>query len=341
MMALMHGDLLNQLEVFSPAWWARGAQMQTVLGHYTNHPRKPAKEHAVSIDLGDGDQLIAIENRPDDVSNIEGVVLLMHGLGGDADAKYMLSSAHRFVENNWVTFRLNHRGAGAGAGLATRLYNSGLSNDISKALKVVAESYPRLPIIAIGYSMSGNALLKYLGEQQEAAIECIAGAIAVNPPIDLGLCVAELESARNWVYHLRFTGLLRDQHLANSSLLRVDSLPKKSRARSIRQFDEQVTVPAWGYKNPDDYYRKASAIHYIDSIAAPTLVITCDDDPFVSVEQFHKIAWPASVALHITQGGGHMGYLCDQQTHLGDRRWLDYATLACSRYFASQVHGHE
>ncbi len=326
-------ELVAQLEEFSPVWWARGCHSQTILGHATNRCPAPEGERRHTIELDDGDKLVAVENRPPGQSKVEGVALLMHGLGGDAEGRYMLSATRRFVEHGWAVFRLNQRGAGAGAGLATRLYNSGLSGDVARVVEFINELFGETLLVAVGYSMSGNMLLKYLGEQGEKAARCLAGAIAVNPPVKLATAIASTAKLRNYVYQHRFVRLLHSQLAANARDNDAAVHPRSSRAKTISDFDADVTVPSWGFADPEDYYARESAAPHLKSISVPTLVITADDDPFVPVEQFESSSWSDTVTVHITRGGGHMGYLSKTRTPFGDRRWLDHAVLTASRWF--------
>ncbi len=326
----------HELEPFRPPRWAQGKHRQTVLAHLFNRARELTDTRFHQIALDDSDRLMLQENRPTAGAPSTGTVLLLHGLGGDATSVYMLSAARRFVEIGWPVFRLNLRGAGSGAGLAQRMYHSGLSSDIDATLRWIGANEPARRVVAVGFSMSGNTLLKYLGERGQAAADCLGGAIAVNPPIDLARTVQQLESGSNTLYHHRFTHLLKQQVRVNR---RATGRPDGSRlrCRTIREFDTRFTAPSWGFADANEYYRRASALPRLTSIARPTAVLMCDDDPFVPVEPIESASWPDEVRLLITRGGGHMGFLSQQTTPLGDRRWLDYAliTLAQAVLFPS------
>lgn len=315
---------------FVPPVWAKGAHAQTVLGHLLNRPKGPTSTTARQVDLPDGDALVMLEDAPNDAPRA--AVLLMHGLGGDANARYMVSAANGLRTLGCVTYRLNQRGAGEGAGRAKRTYHSGRTEDAGAAVRWVARRHPGLPLIAVGYSMSGNILLKYLGET--ASTSGLAGAVAVNPPVDLAQCIAALERRENRFYHRRFTKLLQTLLENNATRSTEPPVVTSTNARSVREFDTAVTAPSWGFESAEHYYDVESARHVVHHIVTPTWVITTADDPFVPVSTFHELSWPDAVRLHIADRGGHMGYVARRPTPSGNRRWLDYAILAITEKFA-------
>jgi predicted alpha/beta-fold hydrolase len=150
---------------FQPARWAPGGHLQTVVGYYFPAPEQLHQTQFHTVKLDDGDALKLCENQPESNTKIRGVALLMHGLGGTAQSPYLRRAAMCFREHGWIVFRMNHRGCGEGRGLARKLYHSGKSDDVSQALQHIAKLYPALPLVAVGFSLSGNALLKLLGEK--------------------------------------------------------------------------------------------------------------------------------------------------------------------------------
>lgn len=308
-----------------------GAHAQMIAGHLFNRPKQRSESHRFAVALPDGDQITIMIDSPEMAPRAG--VLLMHGLGGDADAKYMLSVTKRLIDKGYIVFRMNHRGAGQGAGLVSRMYNAGLSNDVGYALDTIHDRFPELSLVCIGFSMSGNTILKYAGERGHGVSSALRGIIAVNPVIDLEQCISAIEGLNNRIYHQRFTRLLISQLMANQRLCRV---PKDvHRIRSVREYDDEVTAPAWGFPNASAYYRNESAIASIPSIVCPVVVLSTDDDPLIPVSIFSEVQWPDHTRLYITQGGGHMGYISRRKTPLGDRRWMDYFIVYSTDLFLS------
>jgi len=222
---------------------------------------------------------------------------------------------------------MNHRGCGAGRGLARLTYHSGKSDDISLVLQKMADLYPGQPIIAVGFSLSGNALLKLLGENRNPIPEQMAGGIAVAPPIDLTKCATKIHAVRNRLYERRFTGMLRDAVLDRRqqfSDFPDFTLPRKM---SIRDFDEICTAPLHGFRSAEDYYTRCSAKQFIPGLFIPTVLLAAANDPFIPRETFDHLPHSKWLACYLSASGGHMGYVSAGETPFGTHRWGDYAVL--------------
>ena len=273
------------------------------------------------------------ENRPEENTKTRGVVLLMHGLGGTAQSPYMRRMAAAFQKHGWIVFRLNHRGCGEGRGLARQLYHSGKSDDVSAALQYVAKSYSDLPLVAVGFSLSGNALLKLLGEKIHPLPANLRGAIAVCPPINLSLCSAALARPSNWIYAQRFVRMvqacIREREADFPDFPRFD-FPWNL---TLRQFDERCTAPLNGFASAEDYYQKCSARQFLADISHPTFLLACDNDPFIPHEAFHDLPRHQFLQTQITRSGGHMGFVSAKTTPWGNRQWLEYTVLNGTQRF--------
>ncbi len=265
-------------------------------------------------------------NRPV-ARRIDGIVLLMHGLGGHADSPFMLRVADKLLQRNWMTFRLNHRGSGQGKGLAKGIYHAGKSEDLQPVLKKIAELYPDQRIVVVGFSLSGNLLLKYLGEQKHFPPENFAGAIAVSPPIDLSLSAQAMSRLRNRPYDLRFTRLLkklvREHQQEFADFPRVD-LPFNL---TLYGFDQIVTAPVHGFASAEDYYAQCSAKQFLANLSHPAVILAADNDPFIPKETYMNLPRKDSIKLYLTRSGGHMGFISKQKTSWGDYRWMDEAVV--------------
>jgi predicted alpha/beta-fold hydrolase len=252
----------------------------------------------------------------------------MHGLAGHAGMPYMVRAARRLVETGFVSVRLNHRGSGSGAGLSKKLYCSAMSDDVQAVLDFLVARHPGLPLFAVGYSMSGNVLMKYLCDSPQAAATRLSAAVAVCPALDLSATMESLEKRRNVLYHHRFVRQLVDQARASARASGRDLGRLLEKVRTVRNFDEVLTSADWGFQGAQDYYEKASSWPYLDRVAVKTLVLADEDDPIVPVSSARSASFSSSVKLLITRGGGHMGYLSQTPTPFRDRRWMDYAVVA-------------
>ncbi len=313
---------------FNPHPFLKGGHRQTILGYYLPSPKHLRGTNVHYIKISGGDKLALCENRPNRKSTFQRAILFMHGLGGKAGSSYMLRIAHLFQNRGWITFRMNHRGCGEGIGLARQTYHSGRSEDASAAMIKIEELYPHSPLVTVGFSLSGNVLLKLLGEKKEPLATNLAGAIAVAPPINLSLCAAALCQSQNRVYDLRFMRLLkkamkeRREHFLDFPEFDFKWWMK------LRDFDELCTASLNNFKSAEDYYSKCSAKQFLSEVSTPTYLLASDDDPFVPKESFDDLPENEFLDFNLTKSGGHMGYVSAEKTPLGTHRWLDYAVLA-------------
>jgi hypothetical protein len=200
----------------------------------------------------------------------------------------------------------------------------------------VSEVYPDTPIIAVGFSLSGNALLKLLGENRHPFPGNLRGAIAVTPPIDLSLCAAALCKTSNWIYDVRFVRMLK-----TAVRERRQAFPEFPKLRfpqrmTIRDFDEICTAPLNNFLSAEDYYSKSSAKQFLANINLPTLLLASLDDPFIPRQTFKNLPANSNLWVHLTTSGGHMGFVPATKTPLGNHRWMDYAVLHQAERFVRE-----
>lgn len=299
-------------------FWADSGHSQTLWSHFLKSPELENFGTQFEVDLPDGDRLFCF--------HIPGasdtVVSVYHGLSGDVTSDYMQRTALVCQKLGHSVVLVNHRGAGIGAAYARNPYHSGRAEDMSAVLKKLREMFPAKKQIAVGFSMSANILLCLLGGfRGEVKPDA---AITVNAPIDLMQGSQLLKTGFNRIYDLRFVLRLRknvEEKFRQGLITQKYEIPAWS---TIWDMDQIYTAPAAGFKDRFDYYQNCSAIHYLSKIQTPTYVLTAQDDPFVSVENYMKASFSKSTMLHVEARGGHMGYLAKQNTPLGSVRWLDY-----------------
>ncbi len=309
---------------FSPARWAPGGDLQTLAGYLLPSPTQLSNTKLHYVPVSDEDRLALCENLPS-TQSAQGILLLLHGLGGHADSPYMLRIAARFLAQGWITFRLNHRGAGQGRGLARRLYHAGMSEDLGPVLQRIFELRPDLPIVVSGFSLNGNMLLKYLGEGWQTPPTNLCGAIALCPPIDLALSSHAMRRKKNRLYDLRFVGLLKramQERYADFSDFPPYPL---SEVATVYDFDQRVTAPHHGFLSAEDYYEQCGAQQFLPKVSLPTIIIASADDPFIPKQSFLNLPRNELIKVFLTHSGGHMGFVARNKTAWGDFRWMDYA----------------
>lgn len=309
-------------------WWANNGHLQTILGNYlpgaeSRHPSEPFR-----LPLADGDQL-AGRHYPGETPVL---TLVFHGLGGDDQAHYVrrtVALARGLGHHVWT---LNHRGCGAGRGLARRPYHSGSGDDLGEVFAAARTRHPQLRQLAVAYSLSANALLLNLGGGLAAAAAQPDAAIAVNPPVDLGACSDRIHQGLNRLYELRFIRRCRKAIRQRVEDGLIPDLYPTRPAMSLRDFDEVYTSKAGGFLDAADYYRRCSARHHLAGITVPTVLLMAKDDPFIPWEHALQAQPLPSVHLHLEPRGGHMGYL---SRDLPGGRWLPYAVAHYARQLLS------
>jgi predicted alpha/beta-fold hydrolase len=322
---------------FKPPWWLRGPHAQTIASALM--PHRPPEHRAVlrNVELDDGDALAVHDDTPDGWQLGGRVAILSHGLADNHSSPLLVRLTEKLTQRGVRVFRWDMRCCGAGLALARRPYHAGCSGDLAAVVERVvawcregaAVNSPDPDLALFGVSLSGNVLLKYLGEAPDRVPAAVRCAISVNPPIDLVVGCESIASRANRIYDRYFTGILV-KHLEAWWRVRPDAVrpAETARPRTLRQFDDWFTAPAIGYRDALEYYRHSSAAQFIPTIRVPTTIITSRDDPFVPFEMFatDRVAYPKSVRLVVTDQGGHVGFI-GQTGDDPDNRWLDWRVV--------------
>ena len=306
-----------------PPLWARSGHGQTILSHLlpTRAPALDPNQDRVTVHdvpLEDGDRLRAFHHP----GTTDVLVMIFHGLSGDSSADYVRLAIGAARRSGHSVLAVNHRGCGAGRGLARGLYHSGRGDDLGAVCAYAREHLPESRRLIVGFSLSGNALLLNL---QRRDWEQPDAGIAINPPVHLEHCSERISSGVNRVYDQRFvrrcTRLLRER-VEDGLLPRDYAIPKVA---TLWEFDERVTAPLGGFADARDYYARCSTWQGFEAIERPVVLLTAADDPFVPVEDFEGARKAPCVHLHVEPTGGHVGYLEGIAGRLGARKWLSGA----------------
>ena len=238
-------------------------------------------------------------------------LIVLHGLEGSSEAHYVLGVTEKALHFGFNVIRMNMRNCGATEHLSRTLYNAGMSGDLISVIRELRQR-DRLPTFFLaGYSLGGNLVLKAAADLADSGSELLSGVSAVSPPLDLALCIDELEKNHNQVYQLRFLlGLkakLRRKHRLFPDRFDIGKLRQ---IHSVREFDDCYTAPDGGYGNAENYYRSASALPVLERIRVPALIIQAQDDPFVPFRSFRseKLRTPY-LTLLTPLHGGHAGFI--------------------------------
>lgn len=309
-----------------PPLWARSGYLQSVLGNYLPLPPLSVSAQRSEVQLADGDRLAVRIFAPSGSAaqpDSPTVICAFHGLGGHGERPYMQRVVDLGTARGCEVWTVDHRGCGQGRGLARGIYHSGVAADLSRVFSEVRRRSPAARVIAIGFSLSANALLLCLGDGHGGPHHHPDAAIAVNPPINLARCAELICAPQHRLFNLYFVqGCVRYARQRATDGLPLGSSAPPHLRMSLKEFDDAFTAPLGGFRDRHDYYEKASALPHLSRIQRPTVILHAEDDPFIDVADFQRAALGPGIHLHLERHGGHLGYV---SRDLPYRRWLDYA----------------
>lgn len=287
---------------FRPAWWLPGAHLQT-LWPFLFRPAALRGLQTERLDTADGDFIDLAWSGPADGP----VVLVLHGLEGGLGSHYVRRTASALTGAGYRPCVMQFRGCSGVPNRLARSYHSGDTADLAFVLDTLRGS-GRAPQAVVGFSLGGNVLLKWLGEQGAASgIRC---AMAVSVPFRLDDAARRMAGGLSRIYqkHL-LDSLVAKCELKFRSHPAPTTTPLKA-LKTFRQFDDQVTAPLHGFAGVDDYYARASSRQYLPGIATPTLILHARDDPFMYPDTAPaEDELPPMVQLELTAHGGHVGFV--------------------------------
>jgi len=290
-------------------WWLPGGHLQTIYARLLAR-RYPVRYRRERWETPDGD-FIDLDwlDAPADGARL---IVLFHGLEGYSQSHYALSLMKFAAARGWRGVVPHFRGCSGEANRLARSYHSGDSREIDWVLRRLKREHPRGEIHAAGVSLGGNMLLKWLGEEGEAAGAAIARAAAVSTPLNLMAAAGELDSGiKKFLYTRYFLRSLRPRALAKiiDHDLAIDARAIRASA-TFRQFDDLFTAPVHGFKDARDYWTQSSSKPWLAQIRVPTLVLNARNDPFLpesALPDPNEVS--DSVTLEFPAAGGHVGFV--------------------------------
>lgn len=239
-------------------------------------------------------------------------VLLLHGLEGSGDASYLRGMMAAVSHAGLNVAALEFHSCGPTPPSCPQLYHSGRTDEIAVAVERLMTLWSGQPIAACGFSLGGNALLKYLGERQDRSP--LVAAVGISVPFDLAACAASLDAPGFFasVYRKRFLKSLRRKAIASAKAHEVPFTVEQVMAcKSFRQFDDLVTAPLFGFANAADYWARNSSKPFLTRIVCPTLLISAEDDPFIPASALPRDIneHNPKVTLQVCAQGGHTGFM--------------------------------
>jgi hypothetical protein len=239
------------------------------------------------------------------------LLVLFHGLEGSSQSQYAVAFAD-FAAAHGLAFAVPHfRGCSGELNLAPRAYHSGDHAEVDWMLQRFAAEHPGRPLIAVGVSLGGNALLRWAGEAGETACQRVRAVAAVSSPLDLAAGGHAIGRGFNRLVYTRvFLSTMVPKALQkleqHPGLFDRDALLA---ARDLYSFDNLFTAPLHGFKDTDDYWARASAKPVLADIRVPALALNARNDPFVPADSLPGTQDAGRyVTLWQPGQGGHVGF---------------------------------
>ena len=323
---------------YEAPWWLPGGNLQTIWAAlYARRLQDgPVRFRRERWDTPDGDFIDAdwLEEGASPASAARPVLVLLHGLEGSSSSHYAQAFADVARQQGLAYVVPHFRGCSGEINRAPRAYHSGDYVEVDWILSQVRSRHAG-PVIAVGVSLGGNALMRWAAEAGSQAAQRAAAVAAVCSPLDLAAGGAAIGRGFNrWVYTTMFLRTMKPKALAklaqHPGLFDADALLA---ARDLYAFDNLFTAPLHGFADTEDYYARASAKPHLHRLGLPALLLNARNDPFVPASSLPDASQvSADVTLWQPDAGGHVGFPSGAPpAHV---RWMPLAVTAWLRQAA-------
>jgi hypothetical protein len=327
---------------FEPRRGLSNGHLQTIVANYFPRPafRLSAVSETVEVDPADGSRVLChCHWQPEPGRAQRLTVVLVHGLEGSSDSRYIQAVTARAWDAGCNVVRMNMRNCGGTEALTPTLYHSGLSGDVGVVVRHYAGRLGLERMALAGYSMGGNLVLKLAGEWGNQPPLCAVAAVC--PAIDLAPGADALHEPANRLYEWNFLRGLMARYARKKKLFPGIYAPARDFGpiRSIRQFDDKILARYWNFRNADDYYHRAASARVVERIAVPTLILHAQDDPFIRLrpETRAKLLANPHVTFVETRHGGHCAYLSRERGN--EIHWAEATVIRFLLAVTGQAHG--
>ncbi|KAF0690281.1 Aste57867_18307 [Aphanomyces stellatus] len=335
------------LQKYHPTWYLFNGHLQTMMVALSNKAPQIAYKRQL-LTLPDGGTVsldwalptsMVVESINDKTN--QPTILMLHGLTGSSEEPYIRKTVEKLLTDGWRVVVLNARGCGRNPVTSSKLFCPAYTDDVREAVNHVIHQHltPGAPLLAIGFSLGANILLKYIGEEGPRCP--LKAAVSVANPYDF--VVTNLHMTHSWfnriVYNAGMTQNLLKMvfHETNAHEHLVDhphiDMARLREAKTLTEYDDHFSRHTFGYLTPMDLYRDASSAAYLKHIAIPTLCLSAADDPICphTVIPYAECRANPNIVLAVTHSGGHIGYFTSQ--HLFD----DSPSMWCADVVAQYV----
>jgi predicted alpha/beta-fold hydrolase len=297
--------LLSQSD-YQPPYWLKNPHFNTI---YAALFRKVELTYERErLDTPDGDFI----DLDWSVRGADRLIVVLHGLEGHAGRPYIKGTIRWFNHHGWDGVGMNFRGCSGEPNRQLHSYHLGASGDLQLVLDHIFALDRYRQIVLMGYSLGGNVVLKYLGEQGANLSPVIRSGIAISVPCDVASCNREINRWHNWLYRWQFMKTMNEKILEKSKAHpEFEALPQGRKARNFNEYDEWYTAPIHGFEGAADYWQKTSCLQFIPAIQVPTLLVNALDDTFLSQQSYpyNHAKELGHFFLETPRYGGHVGFV--------------------------------
>lgn len=304
---------------FKPAWWLPNAHFQTLWPSLFRKYHQPLTLKRERIELQDGDFIDLDWVEPEKKAP---VVIILHGLEGSIRSHYAQGMLQAVSRAGWRGLFMHFRGCSGEINRYLPSYHSGHTEDLDFVVKEIKKREPHTAFAAVGFSLGGNVLIKWLGETAKA--NPLTAAVAISVPFELNKAVLRINRGFSRIY---------ERHLLNCLIIKMKrkldnqkapvTLPPLDQLRTLLDFDNHITAPLHGFKNAEDYYKQCSSRAFLKKISKPTLLLQAKDDPFMVADLIPSVSELSSfVTLELQDKGGHVGFV-EGKSPWAPEYWLE------------------
>lgn len=304
---------------FKPAWWLPNSHFQTLWPSLFRRQIKHLVLKRERLELPDGDfvDLDWADNKKPCP-----IVMILHGLEGSIESPYAKGMLQALQKSGWRGVFMHFRGCSGENNRFARSYHSGDTCDVDYVAREIKRRERSIPLAAIGFSLGGNVLVKWLGET--GAKNPLTAAVAISVPFELGKVARRINRGFSRLYQRHFLHYLRLKMKKKFSDRKAPiPMPPLKQLRTLVDYDNQITAPLHGFKDAEDYYTKSSSRQFISQISIPTLLLQAKDDPFMVDDLLPtQEELPDQVKLELLDKGGHVGFVSGRFPWAADY-WLE------------------
>jgi uncharacterized protein len=248
---------------------------------------------------------------------------------GNSTRPYVLGGVKAFNLAGYDALVWNHRGLGGENNRFERITTHGSSDELEEVINYALSKNQYDEIVLVGYSKGGNISLKYAGEKGENIPSQIKNVVAISTPTDLQGSVDAMGKDGFYTnrFHKKLSGFLKER----KQLIGNEVFKELKKFKYLDEFSDNYIAPLHGFKDAKEYYDSCSAMHVVDKIRIPTLILNAQNDPVLSESCAMKDIAKQSdyVFSEVPLYGGHCGFyeLNIDGTYWVDRRVVEFVSM--------------